>query len=124
MGEVSTSKAYLGLVRTGYVSSQKRDVLLEASRDIEYIEGTPNRFFDASVEASNDPITCAVSLIGELIEMGFCSLATWGYGSETKVIYRTREELHILLAECQQGQHVFEFFLKATPLGHEWVRRY
>jgi hypothetical protein len=122
---IHMSNAYQGLVRTGYVSSQKRDILLEASRDLEYIGNIPFRFANAGAKAAREPIACAVQLIGDLVDMGFCSLATWsGYDSARTVIQRTRAELEVHLAECERGQHTFELFLVATPLGDEWVRRY
>ncbi len=117
------SKAYRGLVDTGYVSSQKRDILLEASRDVEYIQNTPSRFFEAGADAHRDRIGCAVLLIDELIQMGLCSLATYEKG-KPKVIERTSAELAVLLTEGEEMQHVGEYFLVATTMGKEWVRRY
>jgi hypothetical protein len=106
----------------------KRDVLLEASRDLEYIGALPARFFDAGAGSDREPIDCAVDLIEELVDMGLCHLATWspkGVASKTIVIQRTRAELAAHLAEMESDSlHVFEWFLLATSLGDEWVRRY
>jgi hypothetical protein len=120
------SQTYSQLVKTGCVGRIKRDVLLEAAYDLEYIGGIINHFEDAGNEARADATNCAIALISELVDKGLCFLATWsvGYGSKPLIIRKTQVELESLLIESKDGDHCFDCFVIATSLGKEWVERY
>lgn len=120
------SNAYEALVKSGFVGSLKRDVLLEASSDLEFVSAIPAMFAHASDDAHREAIACAVRLIDELIAKGLCSLATWSGEPESGpvVVRRSHAELEALVAESSESQHRVEYFLLSTTAGDQWVRRY
>lgn len=119
-------EAYDRLVETGFVGSLKRDVLLEASRDLEYVGAIRFAFIEAGAEAAKCPDECAVELIRELTLKGLCSLATWaaGYGSAPRLLDATKSDVSDMVATSQKPGGPFTYFLLSTDAGDDWVRRY
>jgi hypothetical protein len=120
------SSAFHNLVKSGFVGSLKRDVILEASSDLEYVGAIRAAFAQAGEDARRDGIACAALLIDDLIAKGLCPLATWsaGYGSDTVTVHKSRDELETIVAESPDDKHIWEYFLLSTEAGDEWVRRY
>ena len=118
--------AYEQLVKSGFVGSLKRDVLLEASVDLEYVGAIRSRFANAGDHARREAVTCTVQLISELIAKDLCSLATWSKvpDSGPVVVTRSHRELECIVAESSERDHTFEFFLLSTAAGDHWVGRY
>ncbi len=118
--------AYDLLVETGFVGSLKRDVLLEASSDLEYVGAIRYAFTEAGAEAARCPDECAVELIRELISKGLCSLATWaaGYGSTPRLLDAAECDIPAIVATSQKPGDPWTHFLLSTDLGDDWVRRY
>ncbi|BCA53260.1 hypothetical protein W02_04000 [Nitrospira sp. KM1] len=113
----------------GYVESLKRDSVLEASRDLEYlchIRTSVEQEFDLT-----DPeiIEYTVRIVQELIEKGYCSLATWGeegYGSKKiEILKKSVAELEdIIKQHTGYVSTCFDYFLVTTRTGEDWVDRY
>lgn len=120
------TSVYQDLARSGFVGSAKRDVLLEASRDLEYVVAIVGAFEEAGAAAAAEAHSCAQALIVDLVGNGFCSLATWscGYGSAPVLLQPERAELEEIVARSCEADHASEHFLVTTPLGDEWVQRY
>ena len=119
--------AYESLVGTGFVGSVKRDVLLNASSDLEYLAAIRGQFLEAGDEARFAATSCAVQLVEELVAMKLCVLATWdsGYGGEHVPVQMTGTELVEGVEECaQRDSNPFKYFLVATEAGAAWVERY
>lgn len=112
---------YDRLVKTGAIPSHKRDILLEATADLWYVEHVYNRFTEQS-NVPNIAAPCTVRLIQELIAKGFVQLATWGEGGAHTAIQKDTDELKFLIEEL--NRHPFEFFLIATDFGKNWAARY
>jgi hypothetical protein len=120
------SNPFENLVRSGFVGSLKRDVLLEADRDLEYVGAIRAAFADAGEDARRDAVACAARLISDLVAKGMCSLATWseGYGSEPVAVRKSQTELDAIVAESSSEARCFDYFLITTATGAEWVTRY
>lgn len=71
---------YEALVANGCIGSMKRDVLLEAASDIEYLVQVRERFRPASAAAARDARDYTVRLVRELVDGGYCRVATWTGG--------------------------------------------
>lgn len=115
---------YDALVKTGFVPAMKRDVLLEATRDIEYVCHIVADFRTGSAEAEREAIPCSVRLIEELIAGGLCELGVFS-GEPDKypdALEVTHEELVAIVA--RSDENAFEHFLVTTERGQEWVARY
>lgn len=120
------SAAYDFLRDTGFVGSLKRDVLLEATRDIEYLSAIRGAFKKAGNDASEDAAACTVRLVCELVDSGFCGVATWSErdcGSHANLEVDAAE-VERLVALVENDREVFSFFLVATKAGEDWVARY
>ena len=119
---------YSDLVKTGFVGNLKRDVLMNASDDIQYVCSIPKEFIDASHMAKRESIACAVRLIEDLLGKGLCSLATWssegGSLPDFVAVQRSHEELATLVADSRKENHPLDYFFVSTPAGDEWVSRY
>jgi hypothetical protein len=120
------SDAYNFLKQSGCVGRFKRDVLLEATYDLEYVGVIHNAFSEAGEDARNNATNCTAVLITELIAKGLCFLATWGagYGSEPLVVQKTRSELEAIIIASLHSEHCWDYFLIATPVGRAWVDKY
>lgn len=117
---------YDSLIETGYIGSLKRDILLSAADDIEYLCHIRRDFDEASAAACEESPACTARVTQELISNGFCTLATWGKGDEEyEVLEKTSAELRTI-AEHYTGYDstCFDYFLIATQRGKEWVARY
>ena len=112
--------SYDALVKSGAIGTFKRDVVLEASRDLEYLETVLWWFAEKAgrvPEAEQIPNT--VQLIEELIAAGVCRLATWkNRGREP--FDSTADEIAALLS----ANSPMTYFLIATEKGDQWVRKY
>ena len=117
--------AYDQLVQTGFIGSLKRDVLLEASRDLEYLDAIRHAFAEAGDAANREATACTVQLIKDLTDKGLCSLATWSKdpGKRYERLHRTDAELVALVSESALT-HGFKYFLVSTESGDAWVGRY
>jgi hypothetical protein len=122
------TNAYQDLVKKGFVGRVKRDVLLEASVDLEYLGAIRAAFDDAGESGRREATACAVQLIEDLLAKGLCSLATWSgdqnSGPNHVTVQKSRDEIEALVAESSKSVHCFEYFLLSTPAGDEWVSRY
>ncbi len=118
--------SYAGLVRSGAIGSMKRDVLLEAERDLVYVTTVHHEFTQAGEAARADAIANTVQLIEELIASGHCRLATWGIGTpQHRLLDEDTQGIHRLVERGVQDRHcVWEVFLVATPESAAWVRQY
>lgn len=118
------SDAYDVLVRTGFVGSLKRDVLIEASRDIEYLSHIRSRFQHAGKAAQEAANDCTVRFIEEMTEHGLCVVARWSKEEKSghKVIECDRAKLEEFLDEA--NDEPWASFLVATDTAREWLRRY
>jgi hypothetical protein len=115
------------LMRSAFIGGFKCDVVLEASRDLEYIGAIRARFAEAGDLAARHATACSVRLIEDLVAKGFCSLAKWerGYGSKPRAIRVTHDELVVLVeATTRRDAPPFAHFLITTPAGDVWVERY
>lgn len=115
------------LMRSAFIGGFKSEVVLEASRDLEYIGAIRARFTEAGDLAKKHATACAVRLIEELVAKGFCTLATWerGYGSKPRVIRVSHDELiELVEATTRSDTPPFGHFLLTTPAGDAWVERY
>lgn len=118
------SSAYASLVKSGFVGRLKRDVMLEADRDLEYVSAIWAGFDDEG--RGREAVDCAVRLIADLIGNGLCEMATWAHNGQPawKAVQKNDAELAAIVAESTQPEHCWEYFLVATPAGTAWVRRY
>jgi len=115
------------LMRSAFIGGFKSEVVLEASRDLEYLGAIRARFAEAGDLAARHATACAVRVIEELVAKGFCSVATWerGYGSEPRAIRVTHDELvELVEATTRRDAPAFGHFLITTPAGDAWVERY
>jgi hypothetical protein len=115
--------SYDALVKTGAIGSLKRDVLLEGSRDLEYLAAIASRLGQMSTAAKSDMIPNTVRLVEELIAAGFCRLATWGDDKRSKFLDHTGDEITSLVERSIRDEP-FIFFLQTTEAGDAWVARY
>jgi hypothetical protein len=113
---------YDRLVRYGTIGSLKRDVLLEASEDVWFLDHICKYFSEESGGAEADVIPCTVRLVRELVAANLTYLATWGLEGSYVTILKTDTELVALIESLTA--HPLEFFLVATESGKEWVARY
>jgi hypothetical protein len=118
--------AYDSLIETGFMGRLKRDIVLEASRDLEYLVHLRREFECASAESAEEATACTVRVTQELIAQGLCSLATWGEsGQEYEVVEKSAAELiEIVDKSTSEPGMSFAYFLIATKRGEEWVARY
>jgi hypothetical protein len=119
----AATASYDALVKTGAIGSLKRDVLLEASRDLEYLGSIAARLADMGSAAKPEVIPNTVRPVEELVVAGFCQLATWGEDKQPKFLNASSDEITSLV-ERSVGQEPFIFFLWITDNGDEWVSRY
>ena len=119
----AATASYDALVKTGAIGSLKRDVLLEASCDLEYLASIASRFGDMGAAAKPDVIPNTVRLVEELAAAGLCRVATWGEDRHPKFLNPTSDEIASLV-ERSVGDDAFIFFLWATDAGKAWVSRY
>jgi hypothetical protein len=118
---------YDTLVETGFVGSLKRDVLLEASRDLEFVEHILHEFTNAGEAGRHTRIACAARLVEDLTGSGLCRLATWSSTPEEGHEPRDKNHAELLtlfesLATSQENRNAY--FLVTTQLGDAWVDRY
>lgn len=117
--------AYDELVKSGCAGSLKRDILLEASADLEYVSSIHHQFTDASAAAARDAVACTVILINELIARGLCSLATWSDdGTDPTILNTSQYDLVAIVSDSIRSKNVFMYFLLASDAGRAWVARY
>lgn len=118
--------AYDSLVRSGFVGSLKRDVLLEAVRDLEYLSAIQDQFSEAGDAARREARACTARLVQDLTSKGFCSVATWSdRGDRQRVLlHPDRDELLALIDAVSGRNYPFAYFLVATEAGAAWVKRY
>jgi hypothetical protein len=104
----------------------KRDVLLEAERDLVYVTTVHYEFTEAGAAARADAIANTVQLIEELIASGHCRLATWGSGTpQHRVLAEDTDGIRRLVTRGVEDRNcVWETFLVTTPKGDAWVRQY
>ncbi len=120
-------EAYDALIKTGAIGSLKRDILLEASDDIEYLCHIQKWFNEtAGAEAAKVATACTVRVVRELIAKKYCKLATWGKEKEPfDIVTKTEEELFEIVDKYNSsGKNPFDFFLISTEAGDQWVDRY
>src|SRR5947209_3275302 len=119
------SSPYEELLASGAIGSYKRDVMLEADRDLEYLGNIRIRFAHSGERAAAVATECTVRLVDELIGQGLCVLATWGEDKEAQIIERSTGELvRIVEGLALPDAATWKYFLLTTDLGREWVRRY
>ena len=113
---------YDALVNTGFVGSLKRDVLLEASRDLEYLGSIRSEFVKAGEDARVAATACTVRLVEDLLKRGLCVLATWSRERDgSHEVLRTDPERLTALVDADEP---FAYFLVTTQAGDAWVDRY
>jgi len=117
------SASYDALLKTGAICSLKRDVLLEGSRDLEYLAAIASRIEQMSATAKTDVIPNTVRLVEELTAAGFCRLATWGDNKCPKLLDHSADEITSLVERSIRSEP-FIFFLQTTEAGDAWVARY
>lgn len=71
---------YDKLVQTGAIGSLKRDILLEASADLWFVDHVRSYFARDNGGSVTDVTPCTVRLIRELVAADLARLATWGDG--------------------------------------------
>ena len=119
----SDTASYDALVKSGAIGSLKRDVLVEASRDLEYLSTIASCFPQMSAAAEEEAIPNTVRLVEELIAAGLCQLATWGQDREPQILTQTRDEITALVERSVRDEP-FMFFLWITETGEAWVACY
>ena len=123
------SDVYQALVDTGAIGSLKRDILLEASDDLFYLEHIRRWFEDASADAAHAATECTVKVVRELISKGLCQLATWGTPKGSyEILEKTPDDLHLIIDRYKDISAMsgvsFQFFLVTTDAGDQWAARY
>lgn len=120
------TESYAFLVRSGAVGSMKREVLLEAERDLVYLTAVHHEFTEAGSASRADAVANTVQLIEELIASGHCLLATWGTEpSKPNILHEDTEGIRRLVVRGVEDRiHVWDTFLWSTPRGDAWVRQY
>lgn len=113
---------YNRLVRTGAIGSLKRDILLEASVDLWFVDHVRSYFARENGGSDENVIPCTVRLIRELVATDMARLATCGKGGAHVSVQKTDEELLALVENL--SAHAFEYFLAATEPGVDWVAQY
>jgi hypothetical protein len=108
--------SYDALVKAGAIGSLKRDVLLEGSRDLEYLRAIASRFGGMSSEAKPDVIANTVRLVEELIGAGFCRLATWGEDRRPKFLDHTGDEIASLVERSIRDELLFSSSRPQRPV--------
>src|SRR5262245_50914561 len=114
---------YDDLAKAGGLGRFRRDVVLEAVDDLEYIE---NVYYWFAQEAGSVPEenwnSYSVRFITELIDGGWCRLATWGKPNP-QFLDKTAEEIAALIDAAKRDRQ-FTYFLWSTEKAHEWAKRY
>jgi len=120
------SSAYQTLIDTGAIGSLKRDILLEASRDLYYLAHIRRWFEDASANAATAATECSVEVVCELISKGLCQLTSWGGAKGSyEILEKTANDLFLMIDRYKDRTVMpFDFFLIATDAGEQWVARY
>lgn len=115
---------YDRLAKSGALGSWKRDIVLEAVRDLEYVESVLDRFVEESgIVPESDRIPNTVRLIIDLVDGGWCHLATWGQPTP-RVLEHSARQATELVSRATANESPFTYFLTATPKAKEWVQRY
>lgn len=115
---------YDALVRSGFVGRLKRDVLLEACRDLEYICAIAGHFLEAGDAARRDAIPCTVQLVEDLLSKGLCRVAVFAQDDARhhEIVQVDHDALLSMVERCDSEP--FHYFLVTTDRGQAWVDRY
>lgn len=124
--------AYNALIESGFIGSQKRDVLIEATDD-NYDFGLVHSLFlfHAGAAARASATACTILLIEELVEQDLCAILPSSScyidlespdGTPVKL---SHEELVRVVERYADPKNIdFDYCLVATESGRDWVRRY
>ncbi|NET50060.1 MAG: hypothetical protein F6K09_15340, partial [Merismopedia sp. SIO2A8] len=74
---------YKGLVKSGAIGSLKRDILLEAAVDVDYIVHIYSRIKTFSFEATSHTVDLTFQVVKDLCTKGLCNYAMWGDGPDS-----------------------------------------
>ncbi len=118
------SNTYDNLVKIGAIQYFKVDILVEAVRDLYYLAHIRKKLVERwEVKDSTAATDSTIRLVTELIDHGWCGLATWGseMGSFENVTM-SQDKLRSVIEDVNSNP--FDFFLIATAKGESWVTRY
>ncbi|MEM1044350.1 MAG: hypothetical protein AAF845_01835 [Bacteroidota bacterium] len=119
--------AYRELIATGFVGSLKRDVLIEARDDFEFLCHVRARFAEASAAAAEVASECTAMLATDLVTAGLCDLRPWPPDETWKNEPAALSFDAVVFGanRCSEADRsISDLVLTVTDEGAAWVERY
>jgi len=114
---------YQSMASCGSIAMLKRDILLEAVRDVRFVYEIQGWF---ALNCGNPSFvnSFTVRVVSELIAQNLVTLATWSESARGDLvsIEKSTEELISIISQIDENG--LSYLLTPTALGKIWVERY